>query len=53
MMLSKLEHVWNAPELLKGGGQEGAHFLLWESESRSGGDLLYIGRVTEPVGNGT
>ena len=35
-----------------GGNELDASSLLWESMSRSGGDLLHIGRVTEPAGNG-
>ena len=34
-----------------GGNELDACSLLWESMSRSGGDLLHISRVTKPAGN--
>ena len=35
-----------------GGNGLDASSLLWESMSRSGGDLLHISRVTKPAENG-
>lgn len=51
-MLSGLEHVWNASRTTLEETNWMPALLLWESMSRSGGDLLHIGRVTEPAGNG-
>jgi hypothetical protein len=46
MALPRLEHVWNAFNILKGGDKTNACYLLRDSVSRSGGDLSYIDRVT-------
>ena len=44
--LLRPEHVWNATCLAQGCCEAVVHHLLRGGASRSGGDLLCVGRVT-------